>query len=396
MLKFTSVPLLMRVSVGLLICSAANGDQPLDLNTAYRLAEAAQCSYYTAGFLKSEMSVTACLRAVKGDSELAAVTDQDVYSWSEGQDGYILVNTPSAVILALRGTLPPLPYAGADFITLQDWLNDFSAVPDSQGFHRGFRRAWQHIKANVEQGTAQAFLHAALKGKAKKKFLVTGHSKGGAMTIIAAVELSMPHGGPLPEPDGFYAFAAARPLTAEGAKPYVGQLTKLYRLEYKDDVVPLVPPGAWLRSQPQVTPLLAKVFAAVHETAYDSSGLGTLYYISKDNAMNRITDEHAILSARLATIASAYSEALAPAEVFRTLVEAKQLPLCLTVENNHTAHVEYLRLKIEGQEPPPGAFIPSSWDQYCGLETLSRAFINDALHKLSALCVGPCDYLRHH
>lgn len=255
MLKFTSVPLLMRVSVGLLICSAANGDQPLDLNTAYRLAEAAQCSYYTAGFLKSEMSVTACLRAVKGDSELAAVTDQDVYSWSEGQDGYILVNTPSAVILALRGTLPPLPYAGADFITLQDWLNDFSAVPDSQGFHRGFRRAWQHIKANVEQGTAQAFLHAALKGKAKKKFLVTGHSKGGAMTIIAAVELSMPHGGPLPEPDGFYAFAAARPLTAEGAKPYVGQLTKLYRLEYKDDVVPLVPPGAWLRSQPQVTPL---------------------------------------------------------------------------------------------------------------------------------------------
>jgi hypothetical protein len=360
------------------------------------MAEAAKCSYYTEGFMKTEMSVTKCLQDVKDSPELSGVTDKDVYSWTEDKDGYILVNTPNEVILAMRGTLPPIPHDGSDFITFKDWLNDFSALPDNEGFHRGFIQSWNHIRTNLEQERARAFLDGAFKGNANKKFMVTGHSKAGALAIIAAIRMTKRQGWTMQEPDGFYSFEGARPLTAEGAKTYVGKLSKLYRIEYKDDIVPLVPPGAWLKSKEnQIPPVLAIVFSGVNNVAYDSRGLGTLYYIDRENNMNLVTDEHAILPSRIQNIASAYTGALSPVEAFRTAVLAKQLPMCLPVENNHTAHVDYLRFKVEGKDPAPGAFIASSWDKYCSLDTLSDALIKDAMHKLSDLCVGPCDYLRN-
>lgn len=393
-MKYSFLPLLITVSLGVLFVSVANGDSNLDVKTAYRMAEAAKCSYYTEGFMQTEMSVTRCLQDVEESPELSAVTDKDVFSWTEDKDGCILINTRSEVILAMRGTLPPIPHDGADLITIKDWLNDFTAKPDNEGFHSGFIHSWHHIKTNLEQGKAKAFLEAAFKGNANKRFMVTGHSKAGALAIIAAIKMCKSQGWAMREPDGFYSFAGARPLTAEGAKPYVGKLSKLYRIEYKDDIVPLVPPGAWLKSQDnQIPPILTKAFSGVDGVAYDSLGLGTLYYIDRDNNMNLVMDEHAILPSRLQNIASAYSNALLPAEAFRTAVVAKQLPMCLPMVNNHTAHVEYLRCKVEGKDLAPGAFIASSWDKYCNLDTLSGALIKDALHKLGDLCGGPCDFL---
>ena len=395
-MKYSFLPLLTALLLGLQYASVANGESTLDVNTAYRMAEAAKCSYYTEGFMQTEMSVTKCLQNVTDSPELSGITDRDVYSWTEGEDGYILVNTPNEVILAMRGTLPPIPHDGADFITIKDWLNNFAALPDCEGFHSGFIRSWNHIKTSLEHEKARAFLEEAYKGNPEKKFMVTGHSKGGALTIIAAIKMSKNQGWTIKEPDGFYSFAGARPLTAEGAKPYVGKLSKLYRIEYKDDIVPLVPPGAWLKSRKnKMPPLLVKIFSGFNTISYDSSGLGTLYYIDKDNGMHLVTDEHAILPSRIQNIATVYSGALSPAESFRTVVMAKQLPLCLPVMNNHTAHVDYLRLKVEGKDPEPDLFVASSWDRYCNLDTLSDALIKDAMHKLGNLCVGPCEYLRN-
>ena len=394
-MQYPFLPLLITLSLGSLYVSVASGENTLDIKTAYRMAEAAKCSYYTEGFMKTEMSVTKCLQDVKNSPELSVVTDKDVYSWTEDKDGYILVNTPHEVILAMRGTLPPIPHDGADFITIKDWLNDFTALPDDEGFHSGFIRSWNHIKTNLQQEKAKAFLEGAFRENAGKKFMVTGHSKAGALAIIAAIKISKCQGWTMQEPDGVYSFEGARPLTAEGAKPYIGKLLKLYRIEHKDDIVPLVPPGAWLKSREHhIPPVLAKVFLGIDNIAYDSSGLGTLYYIDRDNTMNLVTDEHAILSSRIQNIASAYTDALSPTEAFRTVVLAKQLPMCLLVENNHTAHVDFLRFKVEGKDPAPGA-LASSWDKYCNLDTLSGAFIKDAMHKLGDLCVGPCDFLRN-
>jgi hypothetical protein len=392
-MKYPFLPLLITLSLVSLNVSVANGDSNLDVKTAYRMAEAAKCSYYIEGFMETEMSVTKCLQDVKDSPELSGVTDKDVYSWTQDKDGYILVNTPNEVILAMRGTLLPIPHDGTDFITIKDWLNDLTDLPDGEGFHRGLIRSWNHIKTSLEQEKAKVFLQRAFKGNANKKFMVTGHSKAGALAIIAAIKMSKSQGWTMQEPDGVYSFEGARPLTAEGAKTYVGKLSKLYRIEYKDDIVPLVPPGAWLISQEnQIPPILAKVFSSVNNDAYDSMGLGTLYYIDGDNNMNLVTDEHAILPSRIQNIARAYTDALSGA--FRTAVLDKQLPMCLPVENNHTAHVDYLRFKVEGKDPAPGSFVASSWDKYCNLDTLSGALITDAMHKLADLCVGPCDFLR--
>lgn len=395
-MKYPVLPLLITLSLWSLYVSVANGDSNFEVKTAYRMAEAAKCSYYTEGFMKKEMSVTKCLQDVKDSPELSGVTDKDVYSWTEDKDGYILVNTPNEVILAMRGTLPPIPHDGGDFMTIKDWLNDFTALPDNEGFHSGFIQSWNHIRTNLEQEKAKAFLECAFKGNANKKFMVTGHSKAGALAIIAAIKMSRCQGWTMQEPDGVYSFEGARPLTAEGSKTYVGKLSKLYRIEYKDDIVPLVPPGAWLKSKEnQIPPILVKAFSGVNNVAYDSWGLGTLYYIDRDNNMNLVTDEHAILPSRIQNIASAYTDALSPTEVFRTAVLSKQLPMCLPVENNHTAHVDYLRFKVEGKDPAPGSFVASSWDKYCNLDTLSGALVKDAMHKLGDLCVGPCDFLRN-
>jgi hypothetical protein len=392
-MKYPFLPFLMTLLV--LSASMAKGGNNLDVSTAYRMAEAAKCSYYTEGFLQTEMSVVKCLQGVAVSPELSGVTDKDVYSWSEDKDGYILISTPDEVILAMRGTLPPIPQDGADFITIKDWLNDFSALPDNEGFHSGFIQSWNNIKTSLQQEKTQAFFEAAFQEKADKKFMVTGHSKAGALAIIAAIKMSRDEGWPMREPDGLYSFAGARPLTAEGAKPFAGKLSKLYRIEYKDDIVPLVPPGVWLKSQEDhIPPVFARVFAGVSPAAYDSSGLGTLYYIDRENNMNLVIDEHALLPARIQNIAKLYTDALSPAEIFKTAVLARQLPMCLPVENNHTAHVDYLRFQVEGKAAPE-FFIASSWDKYCNLDTLSAAFIQDAMHKLGDLCIGPCDFLRN-
>ncbi|WP_347986796.1 Mbeg1-like protein [Methylomonas sp. AM2-LC] len=393
-MKYRFLPLLITLLLGL-FASVANADDKLEVSTAYRMAEAAKCSYYTEGFLKTEMSVIKCLQNATNSQELSRVTDKDIYSWTEDKDGYILVSTQNEVILAMRGTLPPIPHDGADFITIKDWLNDFSALPDNDGFHRGFIQSWNHIKTNLEQEKAKSFLENAFKENTNKKFMVTGHSKAGALAIIAAIKMSKSQGWTMREPDGVYSFEGARPLTAKGAKPYVGKLSKLYRIEYKNDIVPLVPPGAWLKSKEnKIPPILANVFSGVKDDAYDSLGLGTLYYIDNDNNITIVKDEHAILASRIQNIASVYTNALSPTEAFRAVV-AKQLPMCLPVENNHTAHIDYLQLKVEGKDLDSGAFVASSWDKYCNLDTLSGAVVKDAMQKLGDLCVGPCDFLRN-
>ena len=159
-MQYPFLPLLITLLSGSLYVSMANGENTLDVTTAYRMAEAAKCSYYTEGFMKTEMSVTTCLQDVKNSPELSVVSDKDVYSWTEDKDGYIIVNTPHEVILAMRGTLPPIPHDGADFITIKDRLNDVTALPDNEGFHSGFIQSWNHIKTIPAQ-----FLAAWYRGR---------------------------------------------------------------------------------------------------------------------------------------------------------------------------------------------------------------------------------------
>ena len=52
----------------------------------------------------------------------------------------------------------------------------------------------------------------------------------------------------------------------------------------------------------------------------------------------------------------AYANALSPTTASKTVFLDKQLPMCLPVENNHTAHADYLRLKVERQKSGTNGF----------------------------------------
>jgi hypothetical protein len=127
-----------------------------DVGRAYRLAVASECTYHINrdGPLWTEGDPLKCLKAVP---EFPALQEGDVVSWlapdercgsGPGIDGCLLIRTSNEVILAIRGTQPPIPNHTSGTTTLMDWLNNFRAVP-KDGFHEGFLRSWECIRDNL-------------------------------------------------------------------------------------------------------------------------------------------------------------------------------------------------------------------------------------------------------
>lgn len=144
------------------------------------------------------------------------------------------------VVLAFRGTLPP--FKGDFWKWVRDWLQDFEIGPVDWTVN-------DNTFGKVEGGFAKALLSiwnqawAALQLidlKSKKGILVTGHSKGAAMTFLAASLLKSAMKDTLVE---VCAFAA--PLTCDrtfrdnydalGLRPF----SVRYQNEY--DLVPFLP-----------------------------------------------------------------------------------------------------------------------------------------------------------
>lgn len=100
--------------------------------------------------------------------------------------GYVAETQDNWVFLVFRGTLPP--FEGDFWRWIKDWLNDFQIGPTTWTMNgESFGRA--------ETGFASAVLDLwpkvldALEGvnpSAKNGIIVTGHSKGAAMSVLAA------------------------------------------------------------------------------------------------------------------------------------------------------------------------------------------------------------------
>jgi len=154
--------------------------------------------------------------------------------------GFVAETHDDWVVLALRGTLPP--FTGDFWAWVDDWMQDFKAGPTD----------WI-INGNkfgqVETGFSDAILSiwpaasAALKAinmTGKKGVLVTGHSKGAAMTSLAASLIKSAQPGLLVE-----VCCYAAPLTCDrtfqanydalGLRPF----TVRYQNEF--DIVPFLP-----------------------------------------------------------------------------------------------------------------------------------------------------------
>ena len=243
--------------------------QDQDLGLACRLLMASRCAY----------AITATDRLDVNDEghAWACRAEQDVVERRVFADGGERINaamlerTRGAVILAFRGTLPP-GGGRSDEQILRDWGADLRAelLKDNAvagHVHEGFDKAVHSTLTDVSDVLGQWQREGQLRNK---KFYITGHSKGGAMAIIAAT-LLFDTGY---RADAVYTFAAPRAGDTAFETAYAARRLNVWRYENRYDVVPHVPPNA------KDDALVAEIFSeSFHEGDGRFASVGNLIYI---------------------------------------------------------------------------------------------------------------------
>jgi hypothetical protein len=147
-------------------------------------------------------------------------------------------------VIALRGTLPPSAHGGDLLQWVSDWANDARIAPvdwllgdtlagkAERGFANAAQRLWPWIRDQVAQ----------MKDAAPQGVVVTGHSKGGAMTylIAALVQAEWPD---LRGKIVVHAFAPAASVDQDFLAAYdaAGLTARTTRYLASHDIVPFLP-----------------------------------------------------------------------------------------------------------------------------------------------------------
>ena len=190
--------------------------------------------------------------------------------------GYV-GETATEIIVALRGTLPLSLSSPDKRQALLDWLNDadallvaFDAFPGL--VHKGFLGALETLWPNMAPA-----VNAASAASPLKPIYVVGHSKGGAMANLAALRINRD----LPNATvAVTTFAAARPGDVRFQANYDQVITHSIRFEYRDDVVPHLPPTSDFFEVLMHIPAFAKDLSPVIDLNFVS--VGDLYFINWD------------------------------------------------------------------------------------------------------------------
>lgn len=160
-----------------------------------------------------------------------------------------------AIVVAYRGTLAP---GGKDVEAIvDDWVNNVQTNMVEWGgarVHRGFldshRALWPHV---------QAAMSARLTAHMPRAIVVTGHSKGGAIAPLAAVEIRAKQArGEWPAvPVQVVTFAGPRVGDRAFADHYAALRIPTLRYENRADIVPRLPLG----ENPQ--PIVRRIISAL-------------------------------------------------------------------------------------------------------------------------------------
>lgn len=197
----------------------------------------------------------------------------------------LVADTPDAVVLALRGTLP---FNITDRESLEDWVNDFAMRPvqpawlpagSSAGVHQGFLAALEDL---VGQGM-QDKVTSLLPPGTGKKLLITGHSKGGGVAALAALRLWIT----ARIPSVVVTFAAPHAGDAAFADLYGNAGIVHTRYEFQDDIVPQVPVAiGGILAQLENVPFAGNLLPGLRQ--YDYEPVGQLRFI---NWSNQVVDD---------------------------------------------------------------------------------------------------------
>ncbi|CCJ06600.1 lipase family protein [Methylocystis sp. SC2] len=265
--------LLLLIGLFQLFPAAAQADIP-DYVLAYRLAVASYCAYAVNDLDDDHGKERArrCLtEAKKRDPERLQSLDvqgADIETYFDprhSENAYLLARTKDGLILAFRGTLtPPIDPDGSLFHVarktieehnlhvagfqkfVEDWLRDIDAVT-SAGRHPGIQGAWEDILAHLDTKCGREAqpcfrdLLAHLDPEKGEKLFITGHSKGGALATLAALDIANKFGVVSPT---VYTFAAAKALTEKQAAEEMVRASNIWRFERADDLVPALAPDS--------------------------------------------------------------------------------------------------------------------------------------------------------
>lgn len=148
-------------------------------------------------------------------------------SGTKGFTGYS--KTLNAVIVSFRGSS-----------NVQNWVINLSTTRsnyagcDGCSAHSGFLTAY-----NAVQDTIRAEITRLTSMYRGAKIMITGHSLGGAMAILAAADIKIK----FHRVDEVYTFGQPRVGNAAFANWYETQIPQTYRLVHNADIVPHVPPS---------------------------------------------------------------------------------------------------------------------------------------------------------
>jgi hypothetical protein len=263
------------------------------------LAIAAKCSYSA-----NKPEAISCLKTHPSFSD---VKENDIYLWRHKTrpDAYALINTPKELILAIRGTQPPVKLSlNVSF----DWLNDIIVGADSsQGYHKGFHLSWETIRANL---TNDPTAKQMLANVGSRMFYITGHSKGGSIATIATVDMTENHAlfGLTKIPDETYEFEPSRSITAEMAKAHEASFANLWRFEYKDDLVPRLPTK---EASQKPNSFIDQIDFYAEKIGFPAfASVGRLYYVNKNGEGKPISadEESRLFDERTRNLASHLKE----------------------------------------------------------------------------------------
>ncbi|MGE5625248.1 MAG: lipase family protein [Bacillota bacterium] len=241
------------------------------------------------------------------------------------RDAAYVWHSSDEVIIVFRGTLP-YPAGGgsgeAQEISLQDWLNDadYAAQTDPElgvvhkGFLDSFNNVWPGILRQIQAWKAAGkFSHGT-------SVYVTGHSKGGALARLAALDLKVDKILPVTEVD---TFGAPRVGGPDFAARYQAAGLNDNRYENDDDLVPHMPLS---KEELTLLPLLQQLLSLGGHQPGDYASVGQLRFIKQDGTLISPADANAESSldqTRLAEFGQLFLSS--PQDAGKTIVAAHSL-----------------------------------------------------------------------
>jgi len=187
-------------------------------------------------------------------------------------DACLVGTNGDGVILAFRGTLPPVPISVPSFL---DWMSDLMADPISvpgipgkvhEGFWDALSSFWTPVLAEVKKQMSANGQNLPL--------YISGHSKGGAMASLAAMRCHALEGI---KPEAVYTYASPFTGDVDFAVAYNAAISDT-RYEYTDDIVPHLPPSPFLADALAELPVIGKYFKSL--TTWEYTSVGTLKFIN--------------------------------------------------------------------------------------------------------------------